>query len=1047
MKSKILKILGVVITVALVCGLAVAFTAAPVAADPDEWTTYDYPDAGADGDWFIASAVAANEDIFAIGTVARDIDGYFWISVTIDADGGADLDAGEQQIMKSLDTEGRSWEATDFSNDLGVAALTVNAAVVDIIPSDIDADIVYVAVADAVAAVDAVYKTEDGGDEWEEVSDLSAALTAGGGVTEAVTCMDVGYVDDEPHIYVGTTDAAGADGEVYYLNDVAFGGAWTDLNVQGTDTGVAAGDSQVLDIACSSDFDNDAMVAALIICDGNADADMVDAGVDLTLVSTNVGASVGTWPDVELTDDAAATDPMTAGAIAFVDDFDADDAYEFFVATSGATHVASGLGGVYRVYGELNAQVDILDDVDDDLATLDLAGDVGGTYLLAGAAGAADVWYSDDDGDNWEQASAEGIQPAGGAVDTTVICGDDIADDGIGWAATGVAQGCMSITYDGGTTWLGISMIDGNVVTVDGLALWPEFPASGSIFVLITDVAGAEDVLRYDGANWERVYESVQYAQAVDMIGVSPDIENDDTIFLGDTVADTILFSEDNGGVWEAMREDPATLNTWAIIDAETILVGGAADGNVYYTDIQGRRAWDDYEVEAPLSTITSLVISGDTVIAGNDDSDVFISEDLGETWDVVGAQVDAAGVATFVAFDTDDISTIYAATDDTIARFLDTSELAEDWENFDLANDPAAVAYDWTFSVGAADATGLVVADGVVYASCNEAVVLQTGVAGVGRGAVTRTVQPLEDVDDVDASAFDQTSLTAQGLAGGEIFDGLDMTTGSTILWAFDTAAATIWTLEDVLAGAVTGGVADPDEGSVALTWDAFDNATDYDVAVYSDEDMGLAYEWHDAATGDDDPVLNLTDGNTTGVNLGNPLDAGTQYWWQVRATAPADSKWSDVWTFTTLPATMTIDADQFGPAVGASNVPITPAFGWQLIEEADEYMFELADNPDFTTPIASVTITSPVYELDTALDYATNYFWRVKAISGTSQSNWATGTFTTMAEPEEAPAPPPPPAAAPEITIPPTTEIAPKWIYAVIGVGATLADRKSVV
>jgi hypothetical protein len=138
MKSKILKILGVVITVALVCGLAVAFTAAPVAADPDEWTTYDYPDAGADGDWFIASAVAANEDIFAIGTVARDIDGYFWISVQIDADGGADLDAGEQQIMKSLDTEGRSWEATDFSNDLGVAALTVNAAVVDIIPSDID---------------------------------------------------------------------------------------------------------------------------------------------------------------------------------------------------------------------------------------------------------------------------------------------------------------------------------------------------------------------------------------------------------------------------------------------------------------------------------------------------------------------------------------------------------------------------------------------------------------------------------------------------------------------------------------------------------------------------------------------------------------------------------------------------------------------------------------------------------------------------------------------------------------------------------------------
>ena len=50
--------------------------------------------------------------------------------------------------------------------------------------------------------------------------------------------------------------------------------------------------------------------------------------------------------------------------------------------------------------------------------------------------------------------------------------------------------------------------------------------------------------------------------------------------------------------------------------------------------------------------------------------------------------------------------------------------------------------------------------------------------------------------------------------------------------------------------------------------------------------------------------------------------------------------------------------------------------------------------------------------------------------------------GVFNTMAEPEEAP---PPvvvePTPAPVIEIPPTQQITPTWIYAIIGIGAALA------
>ncbi len=991
MKSnKILKILGVGVTIAMVFSLGIALMATPVSADPDEWSTYDLPDQGEDGNYFWDNTIDAGP-----GPIDMDIDGNLWAYVSIGAD--------EDLVMSS--DGGRSWDVTDYNDDTDAAAITA------IVCSPIDADIVY------VAAATKVWKTDDAGDNWDDLGAPDA---------NNISAMTVGEGGDTHYIYVATDSAAATPDLVYYYED-AFGGAWTDLDLEDQDADL----EDVLALQASPDFDNDGLVFAVFT---------TDAG-DETYVAYNDSASVGAagWESWEIQSDGDAKFLATAAAIAIPDDFDQDDAFEFFVGVSGPAHVGS-LGGVYRIYGDTTALTDLLDDVEDEVMSLDVVGDIGNTYLMAGIdgaigdAGVADVWYSDDDGDNWLQASAEGISPAGDA-DTYVICGDDIADDGMGWAATDGTGAGVQLTMSGGESWVGISLMDTDADALHDIGPSPEWASDGTMFVAYENAAGDDEVLRYDGDNWDRVWEDTQYATVlgvtgdIDMIDCSPEFGSDDTVFAGLSDAGggpEVFVSDDGGTVWADTRNVPDTLASWAIVDADTIIAGGAGDSTVYITDRQGRRAWDDYEVEAGgANDITSLAVWGDTVICGDDSNAVFISEDFGEDWDVVGADLDStAAAATYVGFDTDfdTTNTIYAASDDVIARFLDVSDLDADWEDFTPESAPTAIS-------------GLAVADGVVYVS--DAASADAGV----EGAVERTPNPLEDLDDVDESDFDQMIEGLDADAGGlEIFDSLYAVEGSTTLFAVDTANATIWTIEDLLAVAATGGAANADVDSALMTWNGFDNATDYEVRVYSDADMGMAYEWFDDLTGDDDGVLNLTENTTTGAHAGDALDSGTKYWWQVRAAEPVHSKWSDIWTFTTEPETMTIDADTFAPALGATDVPILASFGWEDIEEADSYTLEVADNPNFTTPIVSVTVTTSVYELDSPLNYATNYFWRVKAVSGTSESRWATGNFTTVSAPVEAVAPAPP-AQTPTVTIPPAQQVAPKWIYAVIGVGATLA------
>lgn len=441
---------------------------------------------GAQGYRFIHITTA--EPTVIPGPIARDIDDYFWAYVDI---GGTD------EIVKSLDTEGRTWEITDWSVDADITT----ADVVDIVCSTVDADVVYVATAAEV------YKTEDGGDEWDEVGDFSTVAPA----TGDISCLAVGWDDDDdPRVFVGTldqnpaaadNDGANLTGGVYYLYDVPFGADWTDLNVN---VNGQTDDLNIYGLGLSPDFADDAFQVAVV----------ADMGATISYVAFHIGSAPGGWEDVKILDDTPGGSFVALGGSdpQFPEDFNGDDFYdgdqEIFVGITGALHTGSGDGGVVRICGVAPEECyEILDDVDDDIISLDLTGDLGDTYLLAGTSD-GDVWYSNDDGDSWLQASDEGIQPSG-STNTYVICDDDIADNLTGWAATGGAEGSVSLTTDGGANWRRISLI---VVVPSPVLLMHGFQGTGfdldDVWGEMAEYLTGKDVNKAE--DWVWVYDESQ---------------------------------------------------------------------------------------------------------------------------------------------------------------------------------------------------------------------------------------------------------------------------------------------------------------------------------------------------------------------------------------------------------------------------------------------------------------------------------------------------------------------------------------------------------
>jgi hypothetical protein len=93
---------------------------------------------------------------------------------------------------------------------------------------------------------------------------------------------------------------------------------------------------------------------------------------------------------------------------------------------------------------------------------------------------------------------------------------------------------------------------------------------------------------------------------------------------------------------------------------------------------------------------------------------------------------------------------------------------------------------------------------------------------------------------------------------------------------------------------------------------------------------------------------------------------------------------------------------ATLLAPANGATDEPLTPALEWTAAAQSSSYDIEVATDAGFTNVVYSAADADTSHAVVTALDPATQYFWRVRGTNPCGAGTFAAAfSFTTRAVP----------------------------------------------
>ena len=938
----------------------------PAAAAPDEvkWSRVNIPTEGKAGDWVLASGSEAQHLTMAI-------DGTLYAY--------ANPSGTSYTLFKSTD-DGYSWSYTG----------KVNYNIVDIACSSIDADIIY------ITDSNYVYKSDDAGDSFDEVAANSLENLNFASSGEEITCLDVGYkTNDAPYVFIGTANTTNGNfGGVYYIAEADFGAEWTDLN---------AGNYDVYSIACSPDFKDDSEIIAIVTDEQK------------TYVVNNYSV-IGDWTDkVELLDASGNSFAITAASnICFPSGF--DETYELFIGVIG------GDGGIYRADKDSSYRLD----VDADIISLDLVGEVGDTQLLAGEYNDAEVWYSTDDGDSWDSTD----KPPSGSGPTYVVMVPDFSSNGKAYAATSGTESALSITWDGGVTWNQISLIDTALSTILDLAPSPNYSQDNALFMLTFDGGHVKHSLwrsLNSGTEWERVFTSaLSNVDSLNLVELSPQYGNDSQVIFvaGSSNGNPAIWkSTDNGQSFiRRTTRDPDTgvhfnINIWAVVNDNTLFVGSydGSNGLVYYTTNSGSSYSNGAVVGS--NSLNSIALSPDyeqdeTILVGNTNGWVYWSNDNGTSFEPLPPDATSPPLTTgsiSVAFDPEfsNNNTIYAASN--------TEATTDDKERiyrFIIGKSTTWESIDSTLSDETTIDQLMVSADGTLYA-----------INSKPDGGMERSLNPTYSL----GPTFETVT---RGLDDGATLTGLWLCDNQ--LWSIEEANTRLMTYTDSLTLPVTL-TSPPDEApgidtrNAHLDWETLDGATSYQWQLDYDTDFSAV----------------LSENSTKASSARLPaLEPDTTYYWRVRATEPVISPWSAKWLFTTGLGSEVTAPELYSPEAGASGVLLKPVFQWSAIAGADSYELLVSTDPSLINPtiakIEAYALPSTAWQCDVSLNGNTTYYWKVRAVNSDTFSDWsAVGAFTTESPPSLTPPSPPPPTPEPPPTppLPSPQPTIPHWIIYLVG------------
>jgi hypothetical protein len=936
-----------------------------------------------------------------------------------------------------------------------------------------------------------------------------------------ITSIDVTYDDsDNPYIFIGTrAHCSGIDlddiegdlecfpGEVYWICESGFPSKWSGLGLDCYRNGTY----DALAVGCAPDW-ADTNETYVVVTTDDDNGDGYPPGDDITDYQTHVVVTTGgpcDWPEyAELKWDCTTSFASGwASRIAFPDDW--EDTETLFVGVVDCNCCSActqngywhGCGGdVYMVMDGSAYDMNVLGIETGcigveavDIISLDIEGDTEEARLIAGASCDNKVFCSEDGGWSWDASDKDPTGDWG----TYAIWYEDTALAATAGCECGVSM-CCGEDYPC-EFWNQISLIGTEIDCVNSIDHSPGYVCDGSeTMFMLTDASLGSisghptlSVWRHDGTYWERVLCSelvesdVAPASIFRRVRVSPDFNETSCVYVSNG-SHEMWRTTDAGCSWTKLTFPCAPrpcMHNFVIIDEDTVITGGrdgsgpACDnsaGKVYKTTRHGARPWSEYEYTTGASTVISFALEPGyedpgSVLLGDDLSGVYISEDGGETWDLVGdpSTVFDAEEDTWVIFDPGYPSHpfIYAASGYYIARC--EVDFEADWadQTWELICDN--LGYAW--GIQAAGDTALYVTDDLCTDDCEDIEDPCCGDDVADEGGVLRSLNP--DADDAGDVIFERMAvgLPADGDCAClyELWltcDTSDEGCAENVLWALDESCENIWVWEDTLAAPVV--LAMPIDAqklgtteSATLSWNELCGADCYEVALWKycaecpDERLDVALDL-DCAPGDcciacapaaaeDEcacPAGECVCTSDTCIVV-DGLDAGTEYHWQVRVCLcqPFLSKWSEERTFMTALVKV---VDLCSPACGGQDIILTPNFSWDEVEGATGYDIELATTQTFTAGVIRGSSTVNAWVAPEPLDYSTTYYWRVRAEKDGVFSDWTTCIFTTMAEPEE---PPPPvvvqePPPAPQINIPPAKMITPNWIYAIIAIGAAL-------
>jgi photosystem II stability/assembly factor-like uncharacterized protein len=602
-------------------------------------------------------------------------------------------------------------------------------------------------------------------------------------------------------------------------------------------------------------------------------------------------------------------------------------------------------------------------------------------------------------------------------------------------------ESAFSASLDG-DKWRQMGLID-TVIRLGDIVLTPD---SKSLLVTTYSPFGPEGIWRSGGDPlgrlWERLLtvDTLPTSAGVVILRMSLNYSDDYTMYAAEVGGSKMAVTHNRGNSWQWCRATPGPIIDMAIGDEETIYA--ALPEGYVRKSTNGARTWRD-AVETGLASINMLaMVDKETILVGGKNGDVAYSADGGESFTRIREVIGSGSGDIQVIADTNyqENHTIYAATnlaDEGIWRWM--IGVSTRWEQIDESITKLGEGE----SIG-----GLAIGpEGTLYA-------LRIEPASSTSGGVTRSLNPSElDTTKVE---FD---LVNDALPAGATFGPtpafpntlsclkLSGDAKQNELWAIDGANQIIYRYQDTLCKLgptpempKPGGIVPIDSSgyitNLTLGWEELGGATRYEAAIYLDSDATKGV-WSGTSYGIE---IVATDGSNPAQLL-----SGTTYYWRVRAIEPVKSPWSETRSFS--PA---LGAAQWSPLAtstgvspppDASNVPIRPAFAWNPADGATSYEFVLARDSQFTDVVVALTgadaLSITTWGCDRDLDYSTTYFWKVRAISSTSYSNWGTSVFTT----EAAPTAPLPPQSSPQSPVPEPTPTIPSYlVWAAISLGVIL-------